>query len=73
MGIDIPDTMLRRHPELAPVGEALQQFRQGVTTTAQCITCSDVLEVVEVKETGALLVSCPRGHVSFRARRDPSP
>lgn len=66
---DLPPVLLERHPELVAVGEALEQFGSGASVTARCLECGVTLEVVEVAEVGVLVVSCPAGHVSFRARR----
>lgn len=57
---------------LEAVGEALAQHGRGEVVTARCAACERVLEVVDVVATGALVVRCPDGHVSFRARRSRS-
>ena len=69
MDDEIPPAILRTRPELVAVGEALAQHRRGEAITAQCTTCGRVLVLTDVQATGALVVRCPDGHVSFRARR----
>jgi hypothetical protein len=67
---DIPPALLARFPELERVAEALRQFRDELPVTARCTKCGLQLEVVDVPETGALVVRCPTGDTMFRARRD---
>jgi hypothetical protein len=69
MDDEIPPGILKRHPELVAVGEAIEQNRRGESITARCNKCGSTLEVTEVPEVGALVVTCPQGHVSFRASR----
>lgn len=66
---DIPPLLLKRHPELVAVGEALQQYGRGEPITARCDKCEQALEVAELPELGVLVVTCPGKHVSFRAKR----
>lgn len=66
---EIPPGILQRHPELVAVGDALEQHRQGQPITSRCLTCGELLVVTEVEAVGTLVVTCPRGHVNFRARR----
>jgi hypothetical protein len=66
---EIPPAILSKHPELASVSEALNQYRQGRPVTASCPKCRQPLSVVEVEETGELWVSCPNGCTSLRAQR----
>jgi hypothetical protein len=68
----IPPGILKRHPELVAVGEAIEQNRRGEPITALCNKCGSTLEVTEVAEVGALVVTCPLGHISFRAGRSKS-
>jgi hypothetical protein len=70
MNDEIPPGLLKRHPELIVVGEAIEQHRRGEAITACCNKCANTLEVTEVAAVGALVVACPEGHVSFRASRD---
>lgn len=69
MDDEIPPGILKRHPELVAVGEAIEQNRRGEPITALCNKCGSTLEVTEVPATGALVVTCPQGHISFRASR----
>ncbi len=73
MSEDIPAALLARFPELAAVDEALRQHHAGQPVTARCGKCGAPLEVVDVPETGALVVLCPNGDTNFRARRSPRP
>ena len=70
MNDEIPPGLLKRHPELIAVGEAIEQHRRGEVITARCHKCGSTLEVTEVAAVGALVVTCPEGHISFRASRD---
>ena len=65
---EIPEAILRAHPELAAVGEALAQWRRGEVISARCSKCGHVLQVTVVEATKALIVACPDGHTSFRAK-----
>jgi hypothetical protein len=65
----IPAALLQKHPELASVGQALEQLRQGLPVTATCFKCGLRLLAEEVEATGALVIRCPDGHTSFRAKR----
>jgi hypothetical protein len=69
MTSEIPAALLRKHPELIAVGKALEQLGRGESITATCTVCGVTLVAVEVAETGALIICCPHGHTSFRARR----
>lgn len=69
MNPEIPPALLRKHPELVAVGEALEQLRRGEPVTARCTVCGSTLEAVEVDGVGALVIRCPGGHTYFRARR----
>jgi len=69
MDDDIPPLLLRKHPELAAVGEALRQWGTGEQVTARCAKCGMALVVEEVPETGTLVVRCPNGDTYFRAKR----
>ncbi|HMG23131.1 MAG TPA: hypothetical protein VK607_17465 [Kofleriaceae bacterium] len=70
---EIPPAILRKHPELVAVGDALAQWRAGAPITARCLTCQRVLEVTRVEATATLVVACPDGHTYFRAKVDGSP
>jgi len=65
---EIPEAILRAHPELAAVGDALAQWRRGEAISARCSKCQHVLMVTLVEATRTLVVSCPDGHTSFRAK-----
>lgn len=65
---EIPAAILRSHPELVPVGEALTQWRRGEPVTARCLKCDQLLQVTAIETTKALVVACPDGHTSFRAK-----
>jgi hypothetical protein len=67
MSLDIPPSILKRHPELVAVGEALEQRRRGEPVVARCGKCGALLEVEEVVATGAVVVRCPKGDTFFRA------
>lgn len=66
---ELPPALLAKHPELAAVGEALAQIRDGKAVTARCVKCGKQLLVEDVAATGTLVIRCPDGHTFFRARR----
>jgi hypothetical protein len=68
MDDEIPEAILRAHPELAAVGDALAQWRRGEEISARCMKCHQLLQVTHLEATKALVVSCPEGHTSFRAK-----
>lgn len=67
MESDIPPSILKHHPELVAVGEALDQRRRGEPVTAVCYKCGLPLQVEEVAATGAVIVRCAKGDTFFRA------
>jgi hypothetical protein len=69
MNDEIPPAVLQKHPELVAVGQALEQLRQGQPITATCIKCGQVLTVETIATVGVLVIRCPDGHTSFRAKR----
>jgi len=66
----IPTSILSKHPELAPVMEALDAYDQGHPVTARCGECGELLTVTEVKETGEVWVMCGTKTL-YRAHRTP--
>lgn len=66
---EIPATLLLTHPELVAVGKALEQLRAGTAVSATCIKCGKTLVAETVEVIGAIVIRCPAGHTSFRARR----
>jgi hypothetical protein len=70
MNDEIPPGLLQKHPELASVGQVLEQLRECRPITATCITCGLRLLAEEVEDTGALVIRCPDGHTYFRAKRE---
>jgi hypothetical protein len=69
MDEEIPADLLAKHPALAAVAQALRQNHAGDQVTARCVKCGATLELVDVPETGVLVVLCPNGDTYFRARR----
>jgi hypothetical protein len=65
---EIPEAILRGHPDLVAVGDALMQWRRGEEISARCMKCQQVLQVTCVEVTKTLVVSCPGGHTNFRAK-----
>ena len=63
----IPPSILKRHPELAAVGEALDQRRRGELITVPCLKCGLLLYIEEIEATGAVIVRCAKGDTFFRA------
>lgn len=65
---DIPPSILKNHPELAAVGEALDQRRRGEPITARCVKCGLPLEIEEIPATSVVIVRCANGDTFFRAK-----
>jgi hypothetical protein len=65
---EIPSDILRRHPELVSVHEALAQRRRGGPITARCLHCAQPLHVEDIVATHTLVVTCPCGRTLFRAK-----
>jgi len=65
----IPESLLRRHPELAVVGKALDAHRRGEPITVACPTCGAPLAVTDVEEVHVTVVACANGHTLFRGKR----
>jgi hypothetical protein len=53
---EIPPALLAKDPELAAVGEALEQIRDGKAVTARCVKCGKQLLVEGVAATGTLVI-----------------
>lgn len=66
---DIPESILKKHPELIQIGEAIEAYSLGLPITVCCPHCGQVLTVVEVEAANALWVSCGEGCTAFRALR----
>lgn len=69
--MEIPKSILEKHPELIAVDEALAQLRKGEDIRATCPTCHVVLTAETVEATGVIVISCPDRHTYYRARRGP--
>jgi hypothetical protein len=48
----------------------MEQHRRGEPITAGCNKCGHTLAVTVVAAVGALVVTCPQGHISFHATRE---
>jgi hypothetical protein len=68
MDSDIPASLLKEHPELVAVGQALDQRRHGEPIIARCVKCGLLLEIEEVAATGVVIVRCATGDTVFRIR-----
>jgi hypothetical protein len=67
----IPPALLRQHPELAQIEEALADYHAGRPVTTRCPFCGELLEVTEIEATGSLWVRCPTGDTSMHIQRKP--
>ena len=67
MNSEIPQAILKKHPELLKVSEALEAYRKGQLVQANCAICESSLSVEKVKATGVLWVGCVSGCTNFRA------
>lgn len=65
----IPPALLKRHPEFPAILDAVEQHRQGRPVTSTCVKCRNPLIVTEVPQAGALHVTCPCGHIKYRASK----
>ncbi len=68
MDPEIPQAILKRHPELMQVAAALAAYRAGKDVTTPCRGCGEELIVEEFAEVGVLVVSCPCGCTHYRTR-----
>lgn len=67
MDDELPPSILKTHPELVAVGEALEQRKRAEPITARCFKCGLLLEVDEVEATGVTIVRCAKGDTFFRS------
>ena len=61
----IPEEILVKHPEMAPIFEALMAHTEGREMTAQCPKCAQLLVVTDSPETGSRWVTCDSGCTSY--------
>ncbi len=66
---EIPKAILKKHPELAQIEEALVAYQKGRQITARCPGCGKALAITEIPATGELWVTCSSGCTTFRVRR----
>jgi len=69
---EIPESILVSHPELRRVQDALRAYREGRPISVTCEVCGKPLEVIDVPESGALIVACATGCTYLRVKREPS-
>ena len=71
----LPEGVLRRHPEILPVMQALREYQEGQPVSARCPTCNKVLEVGEVNlgNVTEVWVTCGTGCTRFHEVKESSP
>lgn len=62
----IPTGILAKHPELAMISQALEEYRNGLEITAKCNVCQSTLRVEELAEIGTTWVICDKGCTNYR-------
>ena len=62
----VPTRFLNKHPELAAITQALEEYRNDLEITAKCNACQSVLRVEEIDEIGTTWVVCNEGCTSYR-------
>jgi hypothetical protein len=68
---EIPPSILKRHPELVQILEALEAHREDRPITSTCPTCRNQLKVTDVKELGVRTVTCGNGCTNYREKFKP--
>ncbi len=62
----VPTRFLNKHPELAAITQALEEYRNDLEITAKCNVCQSVLRVEEIDEIGTTWVVCDKDCASYR-------
>jgi hypothetical protein len=65
---EIPTSILKKHPELIQVLEALKDYHDGIRVTTKCSTCGNVLQVVHTPDAHSLWVGCGNGCTNYREK-----
>jgi hypothetical protein len=68
MDPEIPEALLKKHPELEQIHAAMAEYRQTGVVTTRCPRCQEPIKVVEVP--GRLVVSCPCGLCRYSLKFD---
>jgi len=55
------ESILKKHPELVAVNEAIVAFRQGLPVVSRCPVCHQLLTVEYVAPIDTTWVKCPNG------------
>jgi hypothetical protein len=66
---EIPASILKKHPELVQILEALKDYHDGTQITTRCPTCGELLQVVPVPEAHSLWVGCGNGCTNYREKQ----
>jgi hypothetical protein len=66
MDYDIPASILKKHPELLQIYEALEEYNNGKSITTTCRTCNNVLQVIDNTVTKSQWIGCSEGCTSYR-------
>jgi hypothetical protein len=65
----IPESLLRSHPELAIIADALDAHRRGDPVRGTCPECGAAIQVTDVDAVHVTVVACANGHTLYRAKR----
>jgi hypothetical protein len=67
----IPEEILAKHPEMAPIFEALVAYSEGRRVTSHCPKCTHLLVVTDIPEAGSRWVTCDSGCTSYHEKYQP--
>src|SRR4051794_17246662 len=65
----IPESLLRSHPELAKIADALDAHRRGDPVRGTCPNCGAAIQVTDIDAVHVTVVACANGHMLYRAKR----
>jgi hypothetical protein len=68
---EIPQSILKKYPELTQILEAIKNYHAGQPITTRCKTCNRLLEVTEVPAANSLWVTCGNGCTNYREQYKP--
>jgi hypothetical protein len=68
----LPEEILRKHPEVITIAQAIADHGAGRPITSRCPKCGQVLRVGEVKldQTTETWVDCPKGCTRYHEVMD---
>lgn len=72
MGDKIPESLLKTHPQLRNIYDAIDEFKKSSNLPIKCPKCNSIIIVTEDREKGVLETSCSCGKCRYRMRWSPS-